>query len=400
MSRPSIGPHRLTDLRDHYRRYLFDEYLPFWNQYGIDHDRGGFFCVLDHDGSRIDDSKNMWYQGRGLWTHSYLARQFENDESLQVARRTKNFLLTHGRDADGNWVSGLDADGTVTAGPTQRGYESLFVAEGLTAYAAAAQDDEALDIAIDSLQRAVQLYEDPTRHVDEGYIPHSHPGMRVLGGHMVLILTLTQMLEQRPGDKALQRLADDVVDGITTKFFNERYQLMNEALVNDLSGPAEENADFCYLGHAIETMWMTMVEALRRQDQALFELCADRFRRHVEVAWDDVYGGLFRSLKVTSNEYTLDKVLWLQEEGLLGCLLILEFGQEDDGWAQRWYTRLFDWVEQHCSLKPHGHPLYQISGDRQMTFVEHVTRKENYHHPRCVMRSLLALERMIAKSQS
>jgi N-acylglucosamine 2-epimerase len=37
------------------------------------------------------------------------------------------------------------------------------------------------------------------------------------------------------------------------------------------------------------------------------------------------------------------------------------------------------------------------SGDRKVSFVEHVTRKENYHHPRCVMRNLLALERMIAR---
>ncbi|MFT7696480.1 MAG: N-acylglucosamine 2-epimerase, partial [Candidatus Latescibacterota bacterium] len=35
--------------------------------------------------------------------------------------------------------------------------------------------------------------------------------------------------------------------------------------------------------------------------------------------------------------------------------------------------------------------------DRKVSFVEHVTRQENYHHPRCVMRNLLALERMVAR---
>jgi N-acylglucosamine 2-epimerase len=395
MNRLQLGTHAVADLAAHYRRYLFEEYWPFWDAHGIDHERGGLFCALDHDGSRQSDAKNMWYQGRGLWTHSYMARHFDHEPSLQAATRTKDFLLAHGRDADGWWVSGLDADGAVTAPATPRGYESLFVAEGLTAYAAATQDDEALDIAVQSLRKVVDLHADPQREVNEGYVPLCYPGMRVLGGHMVLILTLTQMLELRPDDAALATLADDIVEGITQRFYNERYDLMNEALANDLSRPDDDNEDFSYLGHAIETMWMTMVEALRRRDRALFDLCAARFQRHVEVAWDDVYGGLFRALKITPNEYTLDKVLWLQEEGLIGSLLLLEHGSDSQAtWAARWFERIFDWVEERCSLKPHGHPLYQISGDRQMTFVPHVTRKENYHHPRCIMRCLQSLERL------
>ncbi len=398
MNRRQIGTHSLEQLRDHYRKYLFDEYLPFWKRHGVDHERGGFFCTLDHDGTRVADSKNMWYQGRGLWTYSYLARNFEHDESLQIARRTKDFLLAHGRDADGWWVSELDADGSVAAPATSRGYESLFVAEGLTAYAAAAADAEALDIAIESLIRVFDLLRDPARDVSEGYVPRCYPGMRVLGGHMVLILTLTQMLEQRSGDAKLQALAQEVVAGITVNFWNDKYQLMNEALACDLTRPDDVNEDFCYLGHAIETMWMTMVEGLRRGDRALFDLCAGRFRRHVEVAWDDVHGGLFRALQVTTHTYELDKVLWLQEEGLIGCLLLME--HTDDEWAWSWFARIFDWIETHCCLRPHGHPLYQTAGDRTMTYQPHVTRKENYHHPRGVMRCLLALERMIERDGS
>jgi mannose/cellobiose epimerase-like protein (N-acyl-D-glucosamine 2-epimerase family) len=184
----------------------------------------------------------MWYQGRGLWTYSYLARHFEHDESLQIARRTKDFLLAHGRDADGWWVSELDADA------------------------------ESIDIAIESLIRVFDLLRDPARDVNEGYVPRCYPGMRVLGGHMVLVLTLTQMLEQRSGDAKLQALAQEVVDGITVNFWNDKYQLMNEALACDLTRPDDVNEDFCYLAHAIETMWMTMVEGLRRGDRALFDL--------------------------------------------------------------------------------------------------------------------------------
>jgi hypothetical protein len=69
----------------------------------------------------------------------------------------------------------------------------------------------------------------------------------------------------------------------------------------------------------------------------------------------------------------------------------------DDEWAWSWFARIFDWIETYCSLKPHGYPLYQSAGDRTMTHQPHVTRKEHYHHPRCVMRCLLGLERMVER---
>ncbi|MEA1957648.1 MAG: AGE family epimerase/isomerase [Euryarchaeota archaeon] len=148
-----------------------------------------------------------------------------------------------------------------------------------------------------------------------------------------------------------------------------------------------------YLGHAIETHWMMLVEALRRGDRALFERVAERFRRHLEVAWDDVYGGLFRGMRV-HGQYIFDKVLWAQEEGMIGCMILCE--HTDWEWPSAWFGKLFDYAEEKFALRRHGHPLYMCNGDRKVTYQPHVTRKENYHHPRCVMRNLLAIERLLS----
>jgi mannose/cellobiose epimerase-like protein (N-acyl-D-glucosamine 2-epimerase family) len=210
---------------------------------------------------------------------------------------------------------------------------------------------------------------------------------------MVLLLILTQLLEQRP-DAELEALADRVVEALVERFWNPEYRLNNESLDHDYRRPDDPNEDFVYLGHAIETLWMLMVEARRRDDAALFELAAARFRRHLEVAWDDVYGGLFRALKV-HGAAPVDKVLWAQEEGLIGCMLLCELTDWD--WPSEWFGRLFGYVEERFRLRPHGFPLYLTSGDRKVTFPPHVTRKENYHHPRQVMRNLLAVERLLAR---
>lgn len=390
-TRTHIGAHDLRDLRDHYSRYLFDEYLPFWDRHGIDHEYGGFLCALDHDGTLIDDRKYMWYQGRGLWVYSYLYEHFGGDRHLQVARRTRDFLLRHGRDADGNWVESLDRQGRVIAPATDRAYAGLFVAEGLQAYARATGDSQAMDVGLDSLWRALAILDHPERQVDEGYIPVCFKGQRTLGQHMVLILILTQMLEQRD-DPRLAALADRVVEAVIERFWNPEYQLNNESLDHEYRRPDDDNEDFVYLGHAIETLWMMLPEALRRRDQTLFELVATRFRRHLEVAWDDVYGGLFRALKVHGTA-PVDKVLWAQEEGMIGCLILCE--HTDWEWPAEWFARLFDYVEARFALRQYGYPLYLTAADRKVTFTPHVARKENYHHPRQVMRNLLAVKRMI-----
>jgi N-acylglucosamine 2-epimerase len=68
----------------------------------------------------------------------------------------------------------------------------------------------------------------------------------------------------------------------------------------------------------------------------MFGTAAQRFRRHAEVAWDGVYGGVYRSLNnVDQNAWTLDKVLWEQEEVMNGSSLLVE--QAGDNWAREMY---------------------------------------------------------------
>lgn len=391
--RTGIAGMSLEALREHYRRYLFEEYLPFWDRHGIDHELGGFMCSLDHDGTRVNTDKSMWYQGRGLWVYSYLYNHFGGEHYLEVAKKARDFLVRHGRDENGDWVMGLSREGRVTSPAIRRGYAGMFVAEGLQEYAKATGDQESMDLAIDSLWRAMKAWDDPTCPSEEGYIPVSYPGMRPLGSHMVAILILTQMLEQI-SDPKLEALADRVVDAIVNRFWNPAYQLLNEALNHDYERADDDNEDFVYLGHAIETLWMMLPEAMRRKDRALFELMAERFKRHIEVAWDDVCGGIFRGMKV-HGAFIFDKVLWAQEEVLIGTMILME--HTDLEWPVHWFDRTFAYVEDKFSLKQYGFPLYSESGDRQVIFRPHVARKENYHHPRHVMRNLLALERMIGR---
>ncbi len=125
-------------------------------------------------------------------------------------------------------------------------------------------------------------------------------------------------------------------------------------------------------------------------------MAAERFRRHVEVCHDDVYGGWFRSLEnVDENRWAVDKVTWLQEEVLIGTLLLVE--HTGSQWAKDWFAKAWKYANEKLTLKPYGFPLWVVSGDRRVTFVRHANRCEHFHHPRHLMQNILALDRMIKR---
>ena len=371
------------------------EFVALWSQPegGVDRAHGGFCCGLDYSGSRLVGNKYVWFQGRGVWVWSCLAHRpvaraalgaaMPSAELLGVASAAKDFVDRCGRDDEGGWIVETDAAGTtVLRGAEPRmiatsGYGSAFFAEGLVEWAVAVAataegDAERVANAIAALRRAhailidfVALADDATRPGDLGW-PAVYVGMRSLGHHMIALNLTRQLLEASSDARlaaaaetaldadaiaALEALAARMVGAVMFKFHHAEFDLICEILDHAYERPADANEDLCYLGHAIETLWMVMVEARRRwrraggraggdaaggsdggaettaEAEALFALAALRFRRHVEVATDRVFGGTLRGVHVRTQGYLLDgdaKVKWAHDEVLIGCVLIVE----------------------------------------------------------------------------
>jgi hypothetical protein len=115
------------------------------------------------------------------------------------------------------------------------------------------------------------------------------------------------------------------------------------------------------------------------------------------VSLDRVYGGLFRNLRnVDTNDWTMDKTLFPQQEALIGAMMMVE--QTGDAWAREFYTALDQYTRARFPMKDIGSPLWQVTGDRQVTRTPDMKRAENYHHPRFLMLNLLASERLVQRS--
>jgi N-acylglucosamine 2-epimerase len=392
----------LEQLRDLYRYYLFEDFLPFMDKYVIDHQYGGFMCNTDRDGTNLSGNKLAWFEGRGIWVYSFLYNNFaRNEKHLEVARKSLQFILRLSPSGEDTlWAESFTRKGKPLTPPATAIYGDLFIAEGLAEYSRASGEWKHWDLAKRIILKCLRIYDRPDYEPNivasyGGPKPFPFPGARIQGVSMLLIRTISQMLEMRP-DEELEKIIAHCIEVVLHAHYNPEFSLNNELLNHDFSRPGGELLQFVYTGHYIEMCWMLLYEAARTKNKSIFYTVAQRFRRHVEVAWDEVYGGIFRSLNnVDQNLWSLDKVLWAQEEALNGALFITE--QTGSPWAQDMFGKVFTYVQDKYPLKRHGYPLWISAGDRKVTFEPHATRVENYHHPRHLMLTLLTIERMIRR---
>ncbi|SKB31832.1 Mannose or cellobiose epimerase, N-acyl-D-glucosamine 2-epimerase family [Daejeonella lutea] len=386
----------LATVRNKYHSDLFDKFLPNMDSLVIDHEYGGFNCAVDIVTRRqLGTNKSAWFEGRGLWTYSFLYNNLgKNPKYLEVARKSKDLILKLKPADNSFWPTSFTREGKALSGPGDI-YTGLFIAEGLAEYAKASGESEYRDLAKKIVMACLARFDSPSYDYYVAYLNPEAPKVpapRVVGHWMVFLRAATQMLETGP-DPEIEKLADRCLDALLNHHLNPEYHLFNEVLNHDFSRPQNSFGDFAYMGHGIETCWMMIFEAARRKDQELFSRTAKIFKRHVTVAHDTVFGGYFRSLdNVSNNIWKVDKVLWLQEEILIGTLFLAE--HTGDAWAQNCFKETLGYVNKNFD-RP-GYAFWPAGGDRLMK--EHQkNRAEHYHHPRHLMLNLLALNRIIAR---
>lgn len=391
-----LAGYSFSELLAIYREDLFGHFLPYVDQYVYDAEFGGFMCHLDQRGNPLSTHKRAWYDGRGVWVYSFLYRYFgESEVYLQRATQTVKFLLSIGSSDYPFWSWSYTRSGSSLKEHKADIYGSLFIAEGLAGYTAATGEERYWQKAKEILIKSVTEYDRSTYE----YIPHYQSSGEALRaprvlGHWMIFLNLCGHLLDHQYDDDIKSISDRCIEALLDHHLNPEFHLMIEYLNHDFSRPDLPLDQFAYTGHGIEVLWMLMAEAERRKDGYLYENVLELFKRHVEVSWDHVYGGILHELThVNENRWLLDKVLWAQEEVLVGLMFIIE--RDRDEWAMRWFDKVYPYVRQHFISHDHPSKLWINGGDRRMQEHHQVDRFENYHHPRHLMMNILALERMV-----
>lgn len=378
---------------------LFDEYLPFWDHGGYDEKYGGFICNLDENGVPVDDQKFIWYQGRAIWVYSFLYNHIKNDSKyLEIARKTRDFMIEKMYDGKGRWYELVHRDGKVIKGVESDTdiYGWLFAANGLAEYYKISENEEDLKLTKESIWAAMNAYDSPRYREGTG-----EEGWRIQGHSMIFVRLLTQFLSWHKDEK-LEKLLDFHKEKIMNNFYNPDYRISNEELNHDYSR-IKGREDMMIIGHSLETQWMLMDLAIRRNDGELYEKAKKRFRRYLMMGWDYSFDGWgSEDYKVFGN-FTLGdlygiKTMWAHTEILNGCLLVFEHSK--DYWAVEWYGKTWDYVKKHfCrgigaweqAVDRPGNPK-----DRKQWGINPM-RRGNFHQPRYLMLNLLKLDKMIRR---
>lgn len=129
---------------------LENNILPFWLDKMVDHENGGFYGRIDgHMLLHPEAEKGAILNARILWSFSAAYRVLGKQEYLDAATRAKNYILEHFIDQEyGGVYWSLDYKGQPL--DTKKQFYAIgFAIYGLSEYARATGDREALEYALD-----------------------------------------------------------------------------------------------------------------------------------------------------------------------------------------------------------------------------------------------------------
>lgn len=306
----SQGREAFTDesLLEFYKEHAKQVLLPFWMDRALDERNGGVYTCFNNAGDElISRDKYTWSQGRFVWILSRLSSlQSENvlsgglENCLQHARKTVEFLRDHAVLENGNCAFLLSESGEKKESVSGEGFDTSFYADcfvilGFAEYARVAREDEILDLALrlyDSVVNRLERGDIRTEPypIPEGYSSHSIP-MIMLNTSQELRRALDSFAHQRATE--LRERSRSYAAEIMGSFRLEDGTIV-EMLPEDGSTPDTVIYRHINPGHALESMWFVISEAVEQDWHGSVDDAAAVIKKALELGWDEEHGGLLR----------------------------------------------------------------------------------------------------------
>ncbi|MBO5679453.1 MAG: AGE family epimerase/isomerase, partial [Bacteroidaceae bacterium] len=314
----------LTQWAERYRADLTENIMPFWLKNGLDRVNGGIYTCVDRDGSLIDTTKSVWFQGRFAFVASFAYNTIEqNPEWLAAAKSTIDFIEAHCFDTDGRMYFEVTADGR----PLRKRryvFSESFAAIAMAEYAKASGD-------MTYAEKALKLFKDIRRFIaTPGYLEPKYLDTLQAKGHsivMILINTASRIREVI-ADPVLDQQIDESLESLKD-FVKPEFKALLEMV-----GPNGEfidtiNGRVINPGHCIETAWFMLEEAKHRGwDKEITQRALEILDWSWQWGWDEQYGGIinFRDCRgLPPQDYSQDmKFWWPQTEAIIATLYAYE----------------------------------------------------------------------------
>ena len=376
------------------RSDLTTDIMPFWLKHGWDRKNGGVYTCVDRDGSLMDSTKSVWFQGRFGWMTAHAYNHVEkNPEWLEASKSCCEFLEKHCFAKDGRAYFAVTAEGV---GLQKRRYvfSECFAAIAYAEYSLASGEKAWADKAVALFKRIRKFVAGPAKWMPSKY----EPSVKAQGHSLTMILiNVANVLKQVSDDPVLDLQITESVEKLVKYFIHPEFKALLETV-----GPEGEFIDtlagrVINPGHCIETSWFLMDVAVARGDEALKEIALKILDWSWAWGWDTKYGGIIsfkdcRNLPPQCYEQDM-KFWWPQCETIIATAYAYKLTGNKK--YQKWHQLVSEWTWAH--LKDKKYPEWYGYLHRDGTVAQPAKGnifKGPFHIPRMLVKAGLLTQDM------
>lgn len=380
-----------------YKKDLTENIMPFWMKYGLDRENGGVYTCVDRDGSLMDTTKSVWFQGRFAFICSFAYNNVEkNQEWLDAAKSTLEFIEKHCFDEQGHMYFSVTAEGK----PLRKRryvFSETFAAIAMSEYALATGDQH-------WAKRAIQVFEDTQRFLaTPGFLPAKFEADVKLQGHSIVMILINvgSCIRKVVDDPKLTQQIDESIEKLKKYFIHPEFKCLLETV--------GENGEFIDTnmtrtinpGHCIETSWFIMEEAkLRGWDKPMLDMALQVFDWSWDWGWDKQYGGIinFRDCKnLPPQDYSQDMKFWWPQCETIIASLYAYLGTGDEKYLYR-HERISEWTYAHFPDPEYGEWYGYLHRDGTVAQpAKGNLFKGPFHIPRMMIKSYMLCQEILKK---
>lgn len=329
-----------------YRTDLTENIMPFWMEHGWDKVNGGVYTCLDRDGSLIDTTKSVWFQGRFAFICAYAYNNVEkNPMWLEAAKSTLDFIEKHCFDENGRMYFSVTAEGKPLR-MRRYVFSETFAAIAMSEYALATGEQK-------YAERALQIFKDTQRFLTTPGIlaPKFEESVQLQSHSIIMILiNVGSCIRKVINDPKLTEQIDESIAKLKKYFIHPEFKCLLETV-----GKNGEFVDTCMgrtinPGHCIETSWFIMEEAKQRGwDKEITDMALQIFDWSWDWGWDKQYGGIinFRDCRnLPSQDYSQDMKFWWPQTETIIASLYAYLATGDDEYIYK-HQRISEWTYAH-----------------------------------------------------
>lgn len=383
-----------------YKKDLTENIMPFWMKYGLDRENGGVYTCVDCDGSLMDTTKSVWFQGRFAFICSFAYNNVEkNQEWLDAAKSTLEFIEKHCFDEQGHMYFSVTAEGK----PLRKRryvFSETFAAIAMSEYALATGDQH-------WAKRAIQVFEDTQRFLaTPGFLPAKFEADVKLQGHSIVMILINvgSCIRKVVDDPKLTQQIDESIEKLKKYFIHPEFKCLLETV--------GENGEFIDTnmtrtinpGHCIETSWFIMEEAkLRGWDKPMLDMALQVFDWSWDWGWDKQYGGIinFRDCKnLPPQDYSQDMKFWWPQCETIIASLYAYLGTGDEKYLYR-HERISEWTYAHFPDAEYGEWYGYLHRDGTVAQpAKGNLYKGPFHIPRMMIKGYMLCQEILKKLEA